>query len=576
MRATLRTTAACAMFCALAVTAAAQDDVLFRAMQDEMDRSMTDLRIEGMDPPYFLSYRLQDDDAIRLEARYGSLVRSEATRARYLYVECRVGDPAFDNSNFVAGWQDLNRQRQGVVEEDDYDALRHAVWLATDDAYKGALEQLAGKESYIQAHPQKEAIPDFSEAEPFVHMEEPVALAVDADAWEHEVRAAAGVLGEYPALQDWRVTFTCVGSNKRYLNSEGSRHLKGAVFSDLEVTATAQAEDGQRLTNFLRYTTRGGDALPTGDELAADVRGLAEEIQALLAAETLDEYAGPVLFTDDAAAQFIAQLFAAQLTPARSPLLAEDWMKQYMPDAKLTGKLNRRVLPEFVTVTDEPTRESWEGMKLAGYKLVDDEGVPAEDVTLVENGRLVMLPTGRGPTKKLTESNGRAITFPNQWTVPAASNLFVQSEKTKKDLVEELRNLAKGFDSEFGLLITRLDVPEISRQYQWTESFDEPGATLLTAPTVAYKVYADDGRMEPVRGITFDEVSVRTLRDIYALGAKPALTNLRQSMSGPGMYYPLAVVTPDILVEEMEFKSSSGSEPMMVGGRPDVRSRMER
>jgi predicted Zn-dependent protease len=115
-----------------------------------------------------------------------------------------------------------------------------------------------------------------------------------------------------------------VGSNKRYMNSEGSSHLKGATFDDLEVAATAQAEDGQRLTSFLRYSTSGGDALPSGDELAADVREMAEELEALLAAETLDEYAGPVLFTDYAAAQFIAQLFAGQLSPVKSPLLAEE------------------------------------------------------------------------------------------------------------------------------------------------------------------------------------------------------------------------------------------------------------
>ncbi|MFH1688906.1 MAG: metallopeptidase TldD-related protein, partial [Candidatus Eisenbacteria bacterium] len=171
---------------------------------------------------------------------------------------------------------------------------------------------------------------------------------------------------------------------------------------------------------------------------------------------------------------------AGQLSPAKSPLLAEEWMKDYLPGAKLAGKLNRRVMPEFMTVRDEPTRKSWEGQLLAGYKLVDDEGVPTEDLTLVEDGKLVGLPTSRGPTKKLTESNGHAITFPNQWTVPAASNLFVQSEKMKKDLVKELRNLARDFDSEFGLLITRLDVPDISRQYRWTESFDEPGSALLT------------------------------------------------------------------------------------------------
>ncbi|MBM3308392.1 MAG: hypothetical protein FJY74_08705, partial [Candidatus Eisenbacteria bacterium] len=396
---------------ATAATAAAQDDVLFGAMQDEMDRSMSDLRIEGMNPPYFLSYRLQDDDVVGVEARYGSLVRSEATRARNLYVECRVGGPSFDNSNFVAGWQDLNRQRQGVVEEDHYGALRHSIWLATDAAYKAALEQLAGKESYLRAHPQKEAVPDFSAAEPFVHIEEPVALSVDTGAWEDEARAAAAVLAGYPALQDWRVAFTGVASTKRYVNSEGSRHLKGAVMSDLEITATAQADDGQRLTAFLRYSTSGGDALPTGQALVAAVRGMAEEFEALRSAGTLDEYAGPVLFADYAAAQLVAQLFAAQLAPARSPLLADDWMKQYVPDAKLAGKLSRRVLPEFVTVTDEPTRESWEGMRLAGYRLVDDEGVPAENVTLVESGRLVTLPIGRGPTKKLTESNGRAVAF---------------------------------------------------------------------------------------------------------------------------------------------------------------------
>ena len=138
----------------------------------------------------------------------------------------------------------------------------------------------------------------------------------------------------------------------------------------------------------------------------------------------------------------------------------------YLPDAKLVGKLNRGVRPEFVTVTEEPTRESWEGMKLGRYKLADDEGVPTKDVTLVEEDRLVGLPTGHR--------------------------------------------------------------------------------------------------------ITFDDVSIRTLSDVYALGKEPALTNVGHSV-GPGMYYRMAVVTPDILVEEMEFKARSGSEPRMVGMRSKSR-----
>lgn len=156
--------------------------------------------------------------------------------------------------------------------------------------------------------------------------------------------------------------------------------------------------------------------------------------------------------TEAEAGQFISQLFAHQMTPLKTPIAAEEWMSRYLPDPKLTGRLNRRVFPEFVAVTDEPGAEVCEGVDLIGHVAVDDEGVKCQDITLVEEGQLVMLPTGRQPTKKLTESNGHARTYPNQWTASGVTNLFVRTDKPKKDLVKELRKLAKDFDSEFGLL----------------------------------------------------------------------------------------------------------------------------
>lgn len=544
------------------------DEIVFRAMQDELDRSMSELRIEGMPAPYFLSYTVEDVDRVTVQARYSALVHAERNENRYLYVECRVGAPEFDNTYFVASWDDLGDYRNGMVEENDYDALRRSIWLQTDAAYKKALEQLAGKDAYIQTHPRKEAIPDLSPAEPFVYTGAAATLTVDAGAWEEEARAIGDVLAEFALLQDWKATFTGASQTRRYVNSEGSRHVKGESFCDLEVTATAQADDGQRLSSFLRYSTRGGDPMPAGDELAEDVRKMASELEAAVSAETIDEYAGPVLFADYAAAQLVTQLFVQQLSPAKSPLLGEDWMKQYVPDPKLASRLSRRVLPDFVTVTDEPTRRSWEGRKLVGYMEVDDEGVPCKDLKLVEEGRLVMLPMGRGPTKKLAESNGHARRLPNQWTMPAATNVFVQTSEPKRDLVEELRGLCADFGNEYGLLITRLDEPGISRQYQWTESGEDPGSPLLSAPVVAYKVYESDGRVEPVRGVTFDDVSIRALRDVFAMNGEPELTNLVATVGTSGMHYRIAVVTPDILVEEMEFKSAAASEPTMVGARP--------
>jgi TldD protein len=569
VRTALCTITASVLLLASAVTALGEaDGPIFRAMQDELDRSMSGLRIEGMPAPYFLSYAVEDVDRAIVQARYGALVHSQRTQERYLSIECRVGDSEFDNTYFIASWDDMSDYRKGVAEEDDYDALRHSIWLHTDAAYKKALEQLAGKDAYIQTHPRKDAVPDFTPAKPLVHMGDPAKLVVDVAAWEEETRAAGDVLAEFASLQDWKVTFSGTGETRRYLNSEGGNHLKGATFSDLEVAATAQAADGQRLTSFLRYSTRGGDPLPTGEELAEDLREMARELEAVVAAETIDEYAGPVLFADYAAAQLVGQLFAAQLSPVKSPLVGEEWMKQYLPDPKLAGRLNRRVLPEFVTVTDEPTRKSWDGRNLAGHMTIDDEGVPSEDLTLVEGGRLVALPMGRGPTKKLPASNGHAIALPNQWTVPVATNVVVKTSEPKKDLVKELRKLCADFDNEYGLLVTRLDDPGISRRYRWTEVADEPGSALLNAPLIAYKVYEADGRMEPVRGVTFDDVTIRALRDIVAMDGDPALTNLVAEVGGTGLRYRIAVVTPDILVEEMELKSASAGEPMMVGARP--------
>jgi predicted Zn-dependent protease len=548
-------------------TAAAEEDVLLKAMQDELARSMTGLQIEDMAPPYFLSYRILDKESAAVAARYGAVFRNETTENRYLYIECRVGDPSLDNSYFLGTWRDLYDMRKDLAEEDDYDAIRRQIWLHTDTAYKNALENLARKQAYLQTHPSKDKVPDFAAADPVVSIGEPASLESDLDAWEPRVREAAQELEEFPALQDWRVTYNATAENRRYVNSEGSRHLKGEARALLEIVATAQAEDGQRITNFLRYLSAEGQEPPTGDELAAAIREMAEELTAAAAAPTLDEYAGPVLFEGDAASQLISQLFAEQLSPTKTPMTADEWLKRELPDPKLAGRVKRRVFPEFVTVRDDPTAREWNGTRLVGYREVDDEGVRAEAIVLVEEGRLVDLPMARQPTKKIPDSNGHAYTFENQWTTPVITNLFVESERTKKDLVRELRELAREFDVEYGLLVRRLDEPALSRRYRWTEASEE-GPELLTAPIVVYRVRADDGRIEPVRGLVFDDVSIRSLRDVSVLGEDVTARNVLQPLGVRDAYYPAAIVTPSILVEEMEFKAGTVHEPMPVMANP--------
>jgi predicted Zn-dependent protease len=548
--------------------AQAPDDVVFRAMQDELERSMQGLRLESMSPPYYLSYRIQDVDETMIQARYGALTQAERSQQRFFSIDLRVGSPDLDNSGFIGSMRDAFRRRANLADENDYGSLRHDLWLQTDQAYKSALENLSRKQAYLQVHPPQEVIPDFSAAAPHVFAGPPGALEPDLAAWEREVEAAARVFDDFPGLQDWNVAYFGRAATVRYLNSEASRHRKGQATRRLDVSATLQAPDGQRLNGFLAFTARDDYAPPTGAALQSAVRSMATELQAMAAAPRLDEYAGPVLFDGFAAAQLLSQLFVAQLTPPRRPIYAEEWMAQSAPDPKLVGRLQRRVLPPFVTIEDDPTRGSWGAVRLAGSQTVDDEGVPCQPLTLVDKGRLVNLPMSRAPIAKLRGSNGHARVIVNGMIVPTPSNLIVRTSEPVADPIAELRRMAREFGSDYGLLVTRLTDPNVDESYRWNERVTQGPPELLAAPLFVYKVYVSDGHREPVRGLVFEEVSIRTLRDIAAMGKEVAVYNLVQSFGPMDYRYPISIVTPSILVEEMELKANPDREPLAVSGNP--------
>ncbi len=546
------------------------DDVVFRAMQDELDRSLRELRIPGMDPPYFLSYRVRENQRATLEARFTAVTDSSTARSRELLIDLRVGEADLDNSNFHRDWRSIWVSPGRLVDEDSYGVLRHEIWLQTDGMYKAALENLAGKKAHLQANPPKKRLADFGPADPFVAVDPAVPPMADRLAASRCVRLVADGLAEGLDLQDWRVTWNGQSTCQWYLNSEGSKHRKTAAGSTFEVSATLQAADGQRLTGFISHLRDPEDDLPPAAELLEEARRMTADLHAIASAPLLDEYVGPVLFTDYASAQFISQLFAGQLTLVRKPIATEEWMNERLPVGKLATRLKRRILPSFVNIQDQPRLERWGGRKLMGAARVDDEGVACQDIVLVEKGRLVNLPLGRQPVEGLERSNGHARSTSQQMTFPGITNLLVTTSDPRppKKMLDSLRELCRNQEIAYGLLVRRLDDPRFSDLYRTTERTEESGPELLAAPLLAYRVYAADGRIEPVRGLGFDEASVRSLRDVAALGDDSRVYNLMQPVPGIGGYYPVSIITPSILVEEMELKSAGVREPFTVEKNP--------
>ena len=151
------------MVCAASALASApqgqkDNDQTLRAMRDEMERSKTrlELKIPGTDQPvrpYYVEYRLLDLDFREISGEFGTLLNSNHSRSRFMNVEARVGNYKLDSSNFISedGFRGFIGSTGSVGIDRDYDSLRQDLWIATDQAFKEAVETYSRKQAYLSS-----------------------------------------------------------------------------------------------------------------------------------------------------------------------------------------------------------------------------------------------------------------------------------------------------------------------------------------------------------------------------------------------------------------------------------------
>jgi predicted Zn-dependent protease len=482
--------------------AQAQEDVVFRALRDEMRRSMSKLQLDELDKPYFVSYRIVDDESKEVSATLGSVLASSENRTRFLTVNVRVGDYSLDNSNFlsspVGGTGVAVQMFAGTVQlplDDDYRELRRQIWLATDGAYKKALEDLSGKRAALQNKNRTEPVPDFSRATP-VSIED-LAPRIDVDLQDATrlVRAASAVFRKVPSIQASLVQFSADNRLERFLNSEGSAFTRMAPRVSLRITASTQASDGMPLGDFVTAYGYSMKDLPSESVLLPQIRQMVEGLSKLQTAAVEDDYNGPVLFEGQAAAAVFASRFAEQL-PVQPHLVSNN--EQFLEALRsqqssgLLNKMGARVFPGFLDVVDDPTatREK-ESLLFGGYK-VDEEGVPSKQTLVIHHGMLKTVLTSRAPVRGVLESTGNL----REHGV-APSNLFVIADKTStaEGLMKQLLDTAKSRGNHYGIVVRRLS-----------------GKSAI----LAYRAY-EDGREELIRNADIAGLNAASFKDILAV-----------------------------------------------------------
>jgi TldD protein len=533
---------------------AQSQEVLFKAMQDGLNRNMNKLVMEDLDRPYFISYTIDDYQALTTTGSLGSLLRSNLDRSRYLTVDVRVGDYSLDNSNFVSGWGDMTPSYRRIPVDNNYDAIRNQIYLATDEAYKSVLRTLSRKKAYLQTRVLKNRPDDFFKLPVNHQMDKPEQYDVDKPAIEELVKSASAVLRDYPEIVSSQLKAEVGVDNQYFLNSLGSKTLRGDRTYVFELSLSGKDQDGEDVAYSDRLMANKMSDLPHKQKLTEWTRKAAETLKSMIKADTVEEYIGPVIFTGEAAGEFFRQLFAKNVSNAPSPVFEDDRFGNLISSPEFANKINRRVLPDFFDVYDDPTISEYDGMKLMGHYDVDDAGGVPERIQLVEKGKLRTLPIGEAPTKKVAEPNGHARgAVSKEITGKPANLIFESSDAVSYDsLKKSMLDLCQDIDLDYGLVIKKIrdlnsPSPNSGFSFYGMSRGNDQG---LTAPLEVYKVYAD-GREELVRGLEFAHVTVRLLRDILQTDNQQQVYNY---LIGDDYEMPASIVCPSVLLEEVELK----------------------
>jgi TldD protein len=508
----------------------AEKDPVLKAMLTEMDRSREQLQLKGFEKPFFIQYRIEDIEDYQTKADFGSTVGDEHRHQRLARVTVRVGDYKIDSSG---------SRGDGSVElaalDNDPLALRAGLWQATDQAYKGALSAYAHKQAQlkqVQTPPQQD---DFSQETPVVSLEDTVRLQIDGPKWVKRISEASGLYRTDASLKSSEkdvqyatAIFHARSVNSYMVSSEGAIVRKGNTTYEESFAVGTQAADGMHLDRS--YGSNGLsladlDSQEAFNKRAADLIASLTDLRKAPLVE--EEYHGPVLLSADAASDAVHDLVASAVTAVRPELGTEARTK-----GAFASSYHARVLPEFLDVVDDPTLTHFNGKALVGAYKIDDEGVPAQTVKLIADGRLENYLIGREPVRDFPKSNGHgraALTGPAR---PEISVLNVSAHQglSEAELNQKLISLAKDRGLKSVYYVETLG-PELT-------------------PRLLYRV-SEDGKRELVRGATLDDLDQRALRSgVVAAGKEPYIANYDGAV-------PETILAPALLFDDVTIRRAN-------------------
>ena len=532
-------------------------DKLLGLLKEELAQQMKELKDEEF-PPYHMNYRVIDVTSSVVSASFGALMNSQQYRSRTLVPQIRLGDEKLDNFRFnqmgaaMSRYQGPSVARLPLDEENNEDAVRQAIWDEVNNRYKFAVDmyQKTKAESSVNVEEEDKA-PYFSEAKVEKYYEAPLPaekMTIDMDQWAARMKEISAVFKNQPGIMKGDAIMIYTVERRYFVNNEGTEVVQNLPYARIMVFGETKADDGMELPLNLSYFAYDPADLPANDKIIADAKEMVKTLEALRVAPVVDPYTGPALLSGPASGVFFHEIFGHRIEGQR--MKSENDGQTFK---KMVGQL---VLPADMHVYDDPTLRKYAGEDLNGFYKYDDQGVKAERVDVVVNGKLNDFLMTRTPIDGHPRTNGHARASDGFDPVSRQSNLVIETsnpktpEELRQLLIEEIKKQGK----EYGYFFK-----EVTSGFTFTGK----GATnsFNVTPLEVYKVFADGRPDQLVRGVDLIGTPLSMFSNIiYAGNDARVFTGMCGAESGS---IPVTAISPTILVNKVETQRKAKSQDIL-------------
>jgi len=518
-------------------TALSDDAVIMEAIKKEVDRGLNNLKMEGLQSPFFISYSIGDIRQLTVSASHGSLIRSDLTRHRGSSARLLMGGYQCTDENFQGTSGSASGYDGSPTLDNNERGIRYTVWKDLDAIYKSASETYEQKIATIKQLniPEKDMeLPDWDKT-PIVRLNGLPRQNLDFNAsrYEEYTKAVSEVFNEYPEILNSSLIVQLVDATVYFYNTEGSEFIYPLSFVYVGSSASGKTEEGEDLGDSFEFTYANTDELPSVEKMQAECRRLARElIEEIHAPKLKDAYSGPILFEDLAvSAMFYGCFFGGNnvsLIAERKPLTPDGFSYGGNGIEEMIGK---RITAREITIEDLTGTPEYQGIKLLGYAPIDGQGVvPPASLILVDKGVLVTLLSDRVPTPKVPHSNGHALLGPSLASAVNTGIVRLSDTRTKNhaELKKELMERAKQEGYDYAYIVR-----EVSGAY----------------PGKLFRVNLSDGSEQRVRSAEINNLDDQIFKRIIGVSDKELIYN---TIAGN----LLTTITPNaILFDDIQIQS---------------------